>query len=222
MKVTSFHSSFLMLAVFSLSILIPNAKLIPNAAPIQGVSLGTFLNSQPTCPPAVCTGLGTDFFTWGTPVDSPDGHVSSFSFLGRSFATEEGQTFVAGELEYYNGTIKGGTGVDLVNLCIQATITDPEPQILSGCRNIYIINTPNTSDPIASADSVTMQIGPNFFVLEGGSASATVLAKIRESTVISGRSSMELELEIVGFGEVTGGNGFLRSFVYLPLIQRGP
>ena len=211
MKLTSFHTLFLILAVFSLSALIPNSALH------QEVSLGAFLNPQPTCPPATCTGIGTDHITWGV----PDPSVSSLGFRGRSFTTEVGQTFVVGELDYSNGTTKGGTAIDTVDLCIQVIITQPESKTLNRCQKIIIINSLNTSDPYASADRVSVQRGPDFFVFEEASASASLLGKIRQPIAIADQSSEELELEIIGFGEITGGGGFLRSFVYLPLIRRG-
>ncbi len=152
-------------------------------------------------------GLGTNTFSWGTGVDSPS---SSLSFVGKSVqgAIPE-QPFVIGTLSYLNGSVLAGTEAHSVGL--ETTFT------FSGLTQSFdygftLINTPNTSNPIASADSVLLSNslpsarfdlnGVNytvnlafgtvtgggfsqvnqFFVLEGGSASADLIGSITAST----------------------------------------
>jgi hypothetical protein len=199
------------------------AAMIPYASPDQWTSSGIFTDPQPTCPPATCTGIGTDLFTWGEPVATST--VSSLGFRGRTVEAAIGQEFDIGELDYFNGTGVGGTGIDSVDLCLEVSTTDPQPQTASGCARITIVNSLNTSDPVESADRVTMRKGGvDFFVLEEEGASSTVRAKIRQAAPRPSdvsESEADLVLEIVGFGEITGGAGFLRSFVYVPIMQRG-
>lgn len=106
MKGIKFHPIFLTLIMLILLILVPSVKSISNANTIQGTISGIFVDPQPTCPPATCTGIGTSAITWGIPGDSPEGHVSSFDFSGRSFIAEEGQPFVAGEFTYYKSVLQ--------------------------------------------------------------------------------------------------------------------
>jgi hypothetical protein len=222
MKLTKLHMLSLILV---LPVLVAS---IPNADPIQGTGSAVFVNPQPTCPPAVCTGIGTESITWGSPGSDAGDQSSSLSFHGRAFTTPGSgvyEIFVIGDMDYFNGNIKGGTGIDSVDFCVEADITTPAPQKVSACRTITIVNTPNTSDdPRKNADSVTMETVVDFFVYEGESANATIEARFLGSPARATRSDEQvaLELEIVGFGEVTGGSGFLKTSVYVPLIHAEP
>jgi hypothetical protein len=206
----------LLLFIFVIPVLV---AMIPYGGAMEGTSDGIFTNPQPTCPPAVCTGIDTNAITWGSETD-PGTPVSSLAFWGQSFTTLTEQVFVIGEMNYYNGTIEGGTGIDSIDLCSEATITTPSSIIVTGCRQVDIINSPNTSDPFESADSVTMGTELDFFVFEEDSATATILAKLVPSSSNTREAGGELVLEIIGFGEVTSGGGFLRTSVYLPFVQR--
>lgn len=211
MKVSRVCALFFIFIASTLIVAVAHAGLL------EGESVGTFGSPQPTCPPAVCTGAGTDFFTWGEPADVPEGHVSSLHFLSGTFSVAVGEIFDVGEVAYFNGTTNTGTGVNEVDLCIEVTTT--EPNSYSDCRIVYIINTLNTGDPLESADGVSMDMGPDFFVLEGGEAQATVQARLVSSMGMAGESGGQVALEIVGFGEVTSEGGFLRHYSYLPLVQ---
>lgn len=118
---------------------------------VKGLSSGVFLNPYP--PSAVVGGVGTNYFTWGDPANFGTG-PSSLKFTGRSFATEIGNVFSLGTLRFFNGTIAGGSGADYVDLQINIMITTPSGEVFSFIRTLRLINTLNTSDPIASADIV--------------------------------------------------------------------
>jgi hypothetical protein len=170
-----------------------NGALAPTTRFI-GESSGIFTNNDE----GVVTGIGTNFFTWGTPVTS----VSSLSFTGLPFdvgvrtgyvygprARLDSEVFPLGDLAYHNGTINSGTQANVVDLAVTPTITDPVnflPATFSA--TLGLINSPNTSDPIESADYVLLPsaISPVPFLTPGGAP---------------------LTLEIPGFGAVTG-SGF--------------
>lgn len=71
-----------------------------------GIVTGQFLNPNPTCPPATCTGIGTSQVYWG--IADPDKFPSSLAFSGRGFSVPLGQTFVMADLQFQNGTTQGG------------------------------------------------------------------------------------------------------------------
>jgi hypothetical protein len=155
-------------------------------------------------------GIGTNTFSWGTGVESPP---SSLSFVGKSVlgAIPE-QPFVIGTLSYFNGAVRAGTEAYSVGLQTTLTFSGLTQSFDYGLK---LINTPNTSNPIASADSVLLSNslpsarfdlnGVNytvnlafgsvtgsgftqvnqFFVLEGGSASADLIGSITASTPTS-------------------------------------
>ena len=133
-----------------------------SAVPIVGSSSGVFIN--PTGPPGmVTTGVGTDSFAWGVPCDgvtncftSPGGITppSSLSFAGASFSTSTETEFKVGDLSFFNGTLFPGTQADAVVLDISLAFTTPTGLNETLLFDLVLVNTPNTGDPIASADSV--------------------------------------------------------------------
>lgn len=203
---------------------------------------GTFLNPEPTCPPATCPGIGTDSITWGVAVPgAPGGKPNSLSFTGSSFSTQIGQPFVLGTLDYFNGSVEVGSEINAVDLSLNSIIDIPALDIenlsINDLRRISIINTLNNSDPLKSADFLSIApapglgIGNNFHVLEGAMATATLLGRITEEKVEatagididallppspdapigSQPAQQRFVLEILGFGEVVDGDGFITS-----------
>lgn len=87
---------------------------------ISGIGSGVF--SNPVGPGGMVTnlngGLTSDQFLWGD--DSNAGYSqSSMLFAGDTFAgISEGERFHIGSLNYYNGTIAGGSGADSVDLTV--------------------------------------------------------------------------------------------------------
>jgi hypothetical protein len=127
----------------------------------QGNISGVFTNPDT----GVVTGLGTNNFTWGVGAPPPP---SRLTFTGKPFdvnvttgyvygprARNDREVFSLGTLDYFNGTIQGGTGANSVRLDVTTQVTSPvgtNPTTFQAPLNL--INSPNTSDPIASADSV--------------------------------------------------------------------
>lgn len=200
------------------------------AAPITGVFTGIFVNPAPTVPPAVATGLGTSSVRWGIPCNGrtncatgPSGITppSSFTFVGLPFAAEVGVPFVLGTLEFFNGTVQGGTALDRVTLRLDGTHVEPSRYGGIEDRVIAIINTLNTADPIASADRALLPdaIFPGadeFGVLESTSAVATLMGEFRIG------ADDHLGLAVLGFGNIAGGDGFLDGFAAPPPVSPVP
>ena len=140
-----------------------------------GNATATFNSPSPTCPPATCSGIGTSSIAWGT--GSPGG----MSFTGTSFAPKVGDAFSLGTISYTNGSTEFGSAIDGISLDIGLEFTNvPELNFLYHA-GLSITNTPNTTDPIASADFVTFSAGSfsnSFHVLEGASATADLMAKL--------------------------------------------
>jgi len=188
------------------------------ALDIHGEVAGTFSSPVPTCPPATCTGIGTGAVTWGTPLSSAT-TPSSLAFRGRSFFTDlDVAQFkangIAGDVDFTNGMIVTDTGITSLLLTLDVMYFDGSSDHVS--RPVSIINTPNTTDPIASADAVRIQQGPDFFVLEDKSASATLIITFTLApgsgfaTLAAEPTLAELlDVDIQGFGTVTQGEGFL-------------
>lgn len=157
------------------------------AIPIVGSSSGLFTN--PSGPGGMLvSGVGTSDFAWGNgaPFGSPS---SSLNFLGNSFSTETDLTFSFGTLSYFNGTIAAGTQANTVDLNAQLTFTMPSGINQNFIYNLGLVNTPNTSDPNASADIVQFQtIFPSNSFTTGG---------------------VNYTLEFLGVGNITpDGSGF--------------
>lgn len=153
------------------------------ALPIAGTSSGIFTN--PAGPSGmIVSGVGTSHFTWGdgSPFGSPP---SSLNFTGASFNTETEQVFSFGTLSYFNGTIMAGTEANSVELNVTISLTTPSGINQDFDYTFELINTPNTSDPVASADFVKFQ---NVFP----TSSFTV-------------GSVNYTLELLGVGSISGG-----------------
>ncbi len=103
----------------------------------------------------VTSGVGTNNFHWG--VGSPN---NSLVFNGASFSGNTGSPFGMGSITYYNGAINAGTQADSVDFLINLVFTNPAGVSQSFQYLINIINTPNTNDPVASADTITFSTLP--------------------------------------------------------------
>jgi hypothetical protein len=103
--------------------------------------------------------VGSAAFQWGVAADwSAYPHTSALWFQplsGSNIAPE--QSFDLGYLFYRNGTIKSGTGATAVDIGLQ--IAFAQQLGLSPVSEVFgtlLINTPNSSDQVASADVVTL------------------------------------------------------------------
>ena len=113
----------------------------------------------------IVTGLGTSFFTYGTP------QPTTLNFVGSSRSGQlPSGSFTLGSLEMFNGAIFSGTGATSVNLNVSA---DDGTTQVSGTAIIEFINRPNVPDPLEASDSFCLQFDGQTkcaWVLEGESA----------------------------------------------------
>ena len=148
------------------------------ASATVGTDTGTFIDPEPAG--ATVTGVGTSDFTWG------DGDPSSLDFTGGSFDATVGVPFKLGTLVFTNGA--NTNDPDSVTFEVSVDLTNvPEKNFVLD-SSVTLINTPNTDDPVASADTVSLGgYGYSFHVEEGDSASVDVYATI--STGLSGSTA---------------------------------
>jgi hypothetical protein len=128
--------------------------LSAHAQPFSGSTTGTFINPVAGAdnPSAVTTGIGTSSMTWG---QGPD--VNQLNFTGAGFASVPAETqFQVGSMFYYNGTQALGTQIDSITLDLKVAFTAPGGLNETFDFPIGITTTPNTSDPMASADYLTL------------------------------------------------------------------
>ncbi len=165
-------------------------------AQIQGSASAVF--ETPLGPPEMVTsGVGTNVFAWGDPADFGTG-PSELIFNGNALAPAFDEIFALGTLTFFNGTIAEGTAADAVFLNPTVDLTSPPKTIANELFRFLIIrNTPNTSDPRESADSVFLPNFPHELTFEV--------------------DDIPVSLEILGFGNVSGG-GFVEQN-YLNVLE---
>lgn len=188
-----------------------------------GSASGIFSGPAPTCPPATCSGLGTDTINWGI------GQPGGLSFQGAAFAPVVGDAFKIGTLFYINGATQAGSSIDGIDLDIALAFDNVAEANLSYHSRLAITNTPNTDDPLASADFVYFSVGGfpySFNVLEGALASVDVMAKLTPQLAVvpAGIGAADadknpggvlnpgiagFDVTLVGFANPSGG-GFLQ------------
>ena len=169
------------------------------------VSDGIFSAPVPACvAPVVCTGQGTNTFSWGAPFQI-GGASSSLQATGVAFTDQAvGPQFVIGHLFFRNAETIGGTEVTNVQLQItngDVFVAGSSPPTVDPIHNhepfaplnLGIVNTPNTTNPEDSADIIQILSGQHcnppctdkdkngntifdeFHVLEGHSATVELL-----------------------------------------------
>lgn len=183
-----------------------------------GSTSGTFTNPAPGS--AVVSGVGTSSFSWGS------GNPSSLSFASSAFDTSPNTVFKLGTLTFHNGTISSNSGADAVTFNAKLHFDNVPEKDFALSSVFSLINTPNTGDPVASADQVSLgNWGFTFNVLEGATASVDVMAKLSTGMVPSSAGtqsgaarlgadpfepSPDYKLTIVGLANPTSG-GFVTS-----------
>lgn len=182
----------------------------------KGAVAASFVNPAPST--AVISGVGTSSFAWGDGQPSQ----SQLSFTSKSFNPKPNEVFSIGTLDYFNGTISSGTGADSIDLCLNFMFDNAIENNQQLLANLSLLNTLNTSDPVASADSVSFTSGgftSAFNVFESASASADLYARFVSGSVIpssvAGNSGKSLDspldfpyisvlgIEILGFGDAS-------------------
>lgn len=136
-----------------------NSILIADNNLTNGYAAGMDLTDAPvTLNPAGPAGSAA--FQWGTPSGSSDYPHSSalwFEPLAAANVVPE-QYFNLGCLYYRNGTIQSRTGASSVDLALNLNFTNPSGMApVNALVTSDLINSVNTSDPVASADTVSLR-----------------------------------------------------------------
>lgn len=173
-------------ALFSL---LPLSGVARADLPIAGSASGIFVDPVPSGPPIVVSGVGTSTFTWGETGFGTG--PNSLSFAADPFSTTTETPFKIGTLTYFNGTTGSGTNPNTVNLSITLNFSTPPAGVQSSSFTLSLVSTPNTNDPIASADYVYF---PSAY-----------------SSTIFTINGTQYTLMLTGFENVTGSAGFLGS-----------
>lgn len=147
---------------------------------VVGTVTATFANPSPAS--ATVGGVGTNSFSWG--IGMPD--QSSLTFAGANFDSAPQTPFKLGTITYHNGQISGDSGADSVDFSAMLNFTNISEMNFPLKTTFTLINTPNTDDPVASADYVTLgDYGYTFHVYEGYTATADLYVKLNKTVTAS-------------------------------------
>lgn len=165
-----------------------------------GTINGTYLNPNPPCPPAACTGVGTNSVFWGTP--DPGNPPNGLAFTGRGFATQLGQPFVLGLIQYQNSSTLDN--IETIDFRLQSTPTNGDPTFAQNTTlTIGIVQTINSGNPVADADYIFFRDFPqfgSFRVFEGQVSTVELIGAFNSLDVLGFGQSFNLGF--VGFGDV--------------------
>lgn len=169
---------------------------------ITGSTSGLF--SNPVGGPNMVTGGWGNYFTWGSPATNA-GYTdpSWILYSGASFLdVMPGERFMLGSIEYYNGTILGGTGATGLDLSITLSFAGgTEDELFE--YDLNLLNSPNLpgNSQAESADYVQFgEIGAEIpatlggieytLVLEFGETSENGFSTLDEFFVYEGESAI--------------------------------
>lgn len=178
-------------------------------------------------PSPVYSGIGTNSISWGDPDGFGTG-PNTFEFVpdGAASPSPDGDLYVLGRLNYFNGTVSLGTSIRGVDLM---TKIDPSPapsvplDVDTFTFPIAIVTTPNVEgDPDASADYIYFK-GTNvglFHVFENTSASVDVIVRYTPGDIGPLSNGFSVQggggtLTVVKFANVSAG-GFVTAAVPEP------
>jgi hypothetical protein len=181
---------------------------IPRSSDAQTIGAGTsggeFINSTPTCPPAVCNGLGTSSVFFG--VTEPRKTPKGLAFTGRGFSVPVGVPFVLGLLQFQNSSTTNA--IDAVDLRLHTAALDGNPVFTQTVtENLTLAQTFNTGNPEQDADFIYLtrhQEFGSFRVFEGQVSSVEMLGIFTPLNVAGFGQSFNLGF--AGFGEVGNPN----------------
>jgi hypothetical protein len=132
---------------------------------LSGTTGGTFTDPQPT--DTTYTGVGTDFFTYGESLGTPN----QLTIDGTSIDTLTGSDFAVGRLTYFNGGTFIGSTADSVQLDLTLTFSTPVSTTIPLPVTLDLLTTENTTgaaDP--DADYVTAAFTSSPFFTVGGTS----------------------------------------------------
>lgn len=185
----------------------------------DGYSAGFDLTDAPTSlNPTGPTGSAA--FQWGAiSTTSSYPHTSSLWFQPLTIGViAPEQSFEIGHLFYRNGTIKTTTGATAVDIAMTLSFSQPlgiDP--ISVVFGTNLINSPNSSDPIASADVVSLRdrVAPLEFTDAFGNTYYMELTFQVDQTTIDGTLSTADEFRVFEGGQ--GGATLLGRFTTTPV-----
>jgi hypothetical protein len=160
------------------------------AADVVGASSVTFTHPAQLDSNAVYSGVNTNSFTWGDASVSNVGQ-NNLTFVGNNFSSSFNTAFKLGTITYFNGTTALNSNLKQIDLTSRLAFSQPAglPAVNSSFT-LGLNSTPNTSDPVASADFVNFNntTSSSRFVINGNTYT----------------------VKITGFQNVVG-DGFLQS-----------
>ena len=167
----------------------------------SGTISGVFENPQPfEGGDLVVTGVGTSVFTTGIPFSESD-FSTGLAFTPLDFVDQiQGESFVAGFIDYTNGTTDGGSASSVELVLNAFSDDDLFVQMLVEPIRFLVTTNSTANTPEQNADVIFFDNRPElggFRVLEGETAQVEVLVAFNS-------------LDLVGFGEVlTPETGFV-------------
>jgi len=198
-----------------------NTILIADNNLTNGYAAGMDLKDAPTSlnpnGPA-----GAAAFQWGAAArGSSYDHASALWFAPLpAVNVAANQYFNLGNLYYRNGTIQSGTGASSVNLALNLNFSNPSglPAAVASFTS-DLINTPNTSDPVASADIVSIRNSGaplNFTDTSGNKYFLELSFKVDQAT-LDGTLSTQNEFRVFEGGQ--GRAELLGRFTTAPIPE---
>ena len=165
---------------------------------------------------------GSAAFQWGAAsTTSSYAHSSALWFepiSGKNIAPN--QYFNIGYLYYRNGTIKSNTGASSVDIALNLNFSNPSDMpAVNATFTSDLINSVNTSDPIASADIVSLRnwAAPLNYVDSNGHQYFLELSFKVDQTTIDGTLSTPDEFRVFEGGQ--GRAELLGRFTTSPMLQ---
>lgn len=127
-----------------------------SATPVYETS-ATFSNPTSSSASMVTTGIGSNSFSWGTPLNAAS-NTSNLTFTGDSQPSTlppDGVSFLFGTISFFNGTIQNGTQAEQVQLDLSAVECDNSfgdcagnpttiTRTVTDFLSIDLVNTSNT------------------------------------------------------------------------------
>jgi hypothetical protein len=171
-----------------LALALSSAALLASPASAQALAStqGTFVQvyNEPDDNATVVSGVGTSELRFGAP---DPGWIIRYTSASAAYSTEP---FFLGSITAYNGSVFGNTDIAGMDLFLRTDITPPDNPAGDGVgtltERITITHTPNTTDPIASADFLNFQsLAKGAWILEGQWATFNLFGTVNSPLTLS-------------------------------------